>query len=193
MTSKEIFSGQILEFVDISAEELEKFFNSFEKRKLKKSEFFIEENTYCKEIGFIVKGFFNSFILQEDGTEKTVCFNLEKGFLTSYESFMNDKRSDISIKALEDSEILVLKKKDYVHLISQNPKLEKLTLKILEQSLEEKLKYVSFLNEIKAKDKIKKFKTIQPNVYKRLTQEQIAAFLGITRRTVSQIINNEEF
>ena len=62
MTSKEIFSGQILEFVDISVEELEKFFNSFEKRKLKKGEFFIEENTYCKEIGFIVKGFFNSFI-----------------------------------------------------------------------------------------------------------------------------------
>lgn len=113
--------------------------------------------------------------------------------MTSYESFINDKRSDISIKALEDSEILVLKKKDYVHLIYQNPKLEKLTLKILEQSLEEKLKYVSFLNEIKAKDKIKKFKTIQPNVYKRLTQEQLAAFLGIKRRTVSQIINNEEF
>ena len=50
MTSKEIFSGQILEFVDISVEELENFFNSFEKRKLKKGEFFIEENTYCKGV-----------------------------------------------------------------------------------------------------------------------------------------------
>src|SRR5688500_8255392 len=87
----------------------------FEIKHFKKGDFFLQEGHVCQYMGLIESGLMRTFIMQE-GVERTFGFISEKGFLTNYESFVNQRPSSSSIQALEDTTVHVATFENFEHI-----------------------------------------------------------------------------
>jgi CRP-like cAMP-binding protein len=74
-------------------EEFEKAMPYFKKKNLKKGEYFINQGKVCSQIAFINKGSLKTFYLNHKSEEVTSCFCGEHCFVTSYKSFIKQKKT----------------------------------------------------------------------------------------------------
>lgn len=150
-------------------DELKKYFNStkelsqegisfssqfFKPIRLKKGDFFISENESCPYIGFIASGAVKTFATDKEGRENITCFKLENEFVTSLAEFVAQEKSRRSIKAIEDSKIYRIDRRNYQILLDQVSGWNNVIQSIIEKEYSQKERYLlnynnrSFLEKI---------------------------------------------
>lgn len=175
------------QIVALTDQELSLFCNAFELKRIGKNEFFLKEGEVCNYIGLINFGVMIYFKTKENGDEITTDFAFEGDWVNSNQSRLNNTPSTISIKAIEDSELLVIKQKELCDLYLKIPKIERLGrilmeqayLKIVEQSVE--------LQVLSAKERYENLLTKYPQVFQRVQLYHIANYLGIAPKSLSRI------
>lgn len=175
------------QIVALTDQELSLFCNAFELKIIGKNEFFLKEGEVCNYIGLINFGVMIYFKTKENGDEITTDFAFEGDWVNSNQSRLNNTPSTISIKAIEDSEVLVIKQKELCDLYLKIPKTERLGrilmeqayLKIVEQSVE--------LQVLSAKERYENLLTKYPQVFQRVQLYHIANYLGIAPKSLSRI------
>lgn len=181
------FKKFIRQITPISDTEFEQTVIFFTEQILKKGEFFIKQDKVCRQIAFINKGTLRTFYINDKGEETTSCFCTENSLTTSYKSFILQQPSNLSIQALEDTELLVI---DYEHLqklYSTSIVWQNIGRAVAEKEYIVMEQYASVLNNETAKEKYLRLLKEQPNVLQKANLEDIASYLGITRRTLSRI------
>lgn len=183
----EIFKNNISQHITLSEEELAEFYGLFQKKTIKKKQFLLQEGEICKFEGFVIKGLFKTYRIDSEGIEKILNFATENWWITDIDSFTHEKPSQLNIEALEDSEILIISKNDKEFAYQNLPKIEKL-FRVMTQKTHVALQRRMIDNLSKTADKrytdfIEKY----PQLYQRLTNLQIAAYLGISHEFVSRI------
>ena len=177
----------ITQITPISDSEFEKTVVFFKEKTLQKGDFFVEQGKVCKHIAFVNKGTLRTFYINEKAEEITSCFCTENGLTTSYKSFILQEPSNLSIQTLEYAELLVI---DYDHLqklYSTSIVWQNIGRAVAEREYIVMEKYASVLNNETAKEKYMRLLKEQPNVLQKANIEDIASYLGITRRTLSRI------
>ncbi|SNR54580.1 cAMP-binding domain of CRP or a regulatory subunit of cAMP-dependent protein kinases [Maribacter sedimenticola] len=177
----------ILKHITLSTEELEGFCNLFNQKDVKKKYFLMREGEVCKFEGFVTKGLFRVYHIDSNGFEQVLYFAQENWWITDIDSFTNETPSQLYIQALEDSEVLLISKKDKEFAYNNIPKIEKL-FRIMTQKTHIALQQRMIDNLSKTADQryldfIEKY----PNLFQRLTNLQIAAYLGISHEFLSKI------
>ncbi|BEV06102.1 Crp/Fnr family transcriptional regulator [Chryseobacterium gambrini] len=183
----EIFKNNISQHITLSEEELAEFYGLFQKKTIKKKQFLLQEGEICKFEGFVIKGLFKTYHIDSEGIEQILNFATENWWITDIDSFTHEKPSQLNIEALEDSEILLISKSDKEFAYQNLPKIEKL-FRVMTQKTHVALQRRMIDNLSKTADKrytdfIEKY----PQLYQRLTNVQIAAYLGISHEFVSRI------
>ncbi|MCY1660606.1 Crp/Fnr family transcriptional regulator [Chryseobacterium sp. SL1] len=183
----EIFKNNISQHITLSEEELAEFYGLFQKKTIKKKQFLLQEGEICKFEGFVIKGLFKTYHIDSEGIEQILNFATENWWITDIDSFTHEKPSQLNIEALEDSEILIISKNDKEFAYQNLPKIEKL-FRVMTQKTHVALQRRMIDNLSKTADKrytdfIEKY----PQLYQRLTNVQIAAYLGISHEFVSRI------
>jgi len=84
--------------------------------KIKKDNFFISMGEICECIGFIKNGAIRTFYIDRNGNDISFVFHLEYNFFTDYESFLTTRPSKLFIQAIEDTDVLLIHKKDLFDL-----------------------------------------------------------------------------
>lgn len=181
------FKQFLQNIVPITDEEFANSIPLFTKQYLGKGEYLIRQDQVCKHIAFIVKGSFRTYYLNDKGEETTSCFCTENGFTTSYKSFIFQEPSTLSIQAIEDSEILTIDYDKLHFLYNSSTVWLHIGRIVSEQQYLSLEKYASVLNNESAKEKYLRLLKEQPSVIHKATVEDIASYLGITRRTLSRI------
>lgn len=171
----------------ISEDELDLSLKSFSNLKLKKAQFFVQQNQVCRQVGFILNGSFRTFYLNEKGEEITSCFCVSNSFTTSFKSFILQVPSFLSIQAMEDSELMVIDFESLQNLYKSSSTWQTIGRVLAEKEYLSMEHYVSFLNSESAKEKYLRLLREQPTVLKTARIEDIASYLGVTRRTLSRI------
>src|SRR5471030_124686 len=92
----------------LTQEEKEAFFGAFDRKRMRKRQYFLQEGEVCQYIGFIVKGSSRMFMVDEKGNEHILRFGLESWWISDQESMVNLTPSPYYIEMLEDSELLVI-------------------------------------------------------------------------------------
>ncbi len=177
----------IRQTTSISDEEFNDTVVFFKQRNLKKGDFFEVQGKVCRHIAFINKGFLKTFYLNNKGVETTSCFCTENNFTTSYKSFILQQPSAFSIQALADTELLVIDYEDLQKLYSTSIAWQSIGRAFAEKEYMVMEQYASVLNNETAKEKYLRLLKEQPNVILKATVEDIASYLGVTRRTLSRI------
>jgi CRP-like cAMP-binding protein len=126
--------ASIAPIVSLTDTELSAFSGVFETRRFKKNEFFLKEGQVCNFLGFINYGVLVYCKIVDNGDEITTDFAFEGDWVTVNQSRLNNSPSLINIKAIEDSELFVIRQQDLSDLYIKIPKIERLGRILMEQA-----------------------------------------------------------
>ncbi|MEO7992563.1 MAG: Crp/Fnr family transcriptional regulator [Chryseolinea sp.] len=182
-----LLKQNINKHISLSVNEMEEFCNLFQLKIIKKKTFLLSEGEVCDFEGFVTRGLFRVYHIDQNGFEQILYFAIENWWITDIDSFTNEKPSQLFIEALEDSEVLLITKKDKEFAYSKLPLIEKL-FRVMTQKTHVALQRRMIDNLSKTADQryldfIEKY----PVLYNRLTNLQIAAYLGISHEFLSKI------
>ncbi|MES2519256.1 MAG: Crp/Fnr family transcriptional regulator [Bacteroidota bacterium] len=184
---KELLKQNISSHISLSENEMEDFCKLFQSKIIQKKNFLLREGEVCKFEGFVTKGLFRVYHIDNNGFEQILYFAIENWWITDIDSFTNEKPSQLFIEAIEDSEVLLISKTDKELAYTNLPKIEKL-FRIMTQKTHVALQRRMIDNLSKTADqRYQDFIEKYPQLFQRLTNLQIAAYLGISHEFLSKI------
>lgn len=177
----------ISQYINLSEEDFKQFVKPFEYKKFKKKEVVLKEGDCCLFEGFVLNGCFKIYYLNEKGFEQTLYFAVEGWWITDIDSLINNVPSILNIEALEDSEVLMIAKKDKEYLYETMPQIEKLFRIMNQKSSVALQRRILSLTGKTADKRYLEFLEKYPGLEQKLTQQQVASYLGITHEFLSKI------
>ncbi len=184
---EDLLKQNINTHISLSDNEMEAFCNLFQSKKIKKKDFLLREGEICEFEGFVSKGLFRLYHIDPNGFEQVLYFAMENWWVTDIDSFTNERPSQLFIEALEDSEVLLISKKEKEFAYEHLPKIEKL-FRVMTQKTHVSLQRRMIDNLSKTADqRYQDFIDKYPALYNRLTNLQIAAYLGVSHEFLSKI------
>lgn len=177
----------ILKHIALSEEETEAFCGLFQQKPIAKKSFLLRAGEVCRFEGFVNKGLFRVYHIDQSGFEQILYFAPENWWITDIDSFTNGMPSQLYIEAIEDSEVLLISKKDKEFAYTNLPKIEKL-FRVMTQKTHVALQRRMIANLSKTADqRYLDFMEKYPELFQRLSNLQIAAYLGISHEFLSKI------
>lgn len=173
--------------IEISNTDLETIINCFKPKTLKKKDFLLNQGSIYKYEGFVLDGCFRIFTIDQKGNENTLYFAANDWWLMDIDSFMNKTPSHLNIQALEDSEVLLIDRADKMRLYESLPIVEKLFRVMSQKALVAWQRRLIRNHCETAKERYLHFSNTYPNIASKLTDKQIASYLGITHEFLSKI------
>jgi CRP-like cAMP-binding protein len=179
-------SDFLLQFMNFSSKDLTVIEELFYEQTIRKNEFFLKEGDICNTIAFIKEGSLILSQVNENGIEQVLEFFFSGELISDYVSFLQDSPADTGIRALKDSTLLVISKKNLHYLYKTIPGFEKLgrllaekhmikmAKKLKTRSLQPIIRYESLLNE-------------RPHIFDQVPQYLIASYLEISPEWLSKI------
>jgi CRP-like cAMP-binding protein len=159
----------------------------FSEQNLRKGEFFVNQDKVCRHIGFILKGTLRTFYINDKAEETTSCFCTENNLTTSYRSFILQQPSKLVLQAIEDTQLLVIDYENLQKLYAKSTVWQTIGRAVAEREYIVMEQYASVLNNETAREKYLRLLKEQPGVLLKANIEDIASYLGVTRRTLSRI------
>lgn len=159
----------------------------FQRRIVKKGDYFIREGDASNEIAIVKNGIFCAYYIEKTGVEVIKYFYPEESVLVSYYAYLTGHKSGYYMQALEDSEIYVMKLKDFKQMVEGNYNLLYLCKKLLDEILIMKEEHATSFTRLNSIERYQQFLERYPGLEKRVKQYQIASYLGITPVSLSRI------
>lgn len=182
-----LLKQNIAKHISLSEKETEEFCNLFQPKSIRRKDFLLRAGEVCRFEGFVTKGLFRVYHIDQNGFDQILYFAIENWWITDIDSFTNGTPSQLFIEALEDSEVLLITKKDKEFAYTNLPEIEKL-FRVMTQKTHVALQRRMIDNLSKTADQryldfIEKY----PQLFQRLSNLQIAAYLGISHEFLSKI------
>ena len=176
--------------VSLEREEAAHFISLLQEEEVPKKELILKEGQLCKTISFVNAGALRAYHINKEGKETTVMFALPDWWITDMFCFINLQPAMLYIEAIESSSIFQLKKDDLDKLYLKVPKFERF-FRILMQNayVREQLRMIQELS-LSAEERYIHFLDKYPQIAEKITQKQIASYLGITPEFLSTIRAN---
>jgi CRP-like cAMP-binding protein len=161
----------------------------FHPRLFRKRQYVLQEGDVCTQFNFVVRGCLRSYKIDEKGNIYVLQFAAENNWINDLGSFHNIQPSALNIDALEDTVVLQISLDDLIVLYTEAPKFHRIFRVLVENAfvrLQERL-----LQNISstAEERYQSFLDLYPHLANRLSQVQIAAFLGVTPEFLSRLRN----
>jgi len=183
----EIFAAYLKEKACLTDTELELIENASVIKKLRKRQYLIQEGDISNYRAFITKGCLRMYLVGADGIEHIVRFAIENWWITDDESYNTGHPTRYNVDALEETEVVIIKKDDLNALFKSIPKLEDLKNKLGAKRYEvSQRRILSNISET-AEEKYDNFIKSYPQFYKRVPLHMIASYLGLSRETLSRV------
>jgi CRP-like cAMP-binding protein len=174
-------------FLPLNEQEVNALAACLLERTIKRKQFILQEGDVCKHYTFVVSGCFKMYKVDNNGNEHNLQFTIEDGWIGDLGSFYAEKPSQLYIEAIEPSVILQIVKEDLLYLFSHHPKFN-VKFKILIENAYIRLQQRVLQNiSSTAEERYVDFITTYPNLFNRISNVQIASYLGITPEFLSKI------
>lgn len=177
----------IEEIVKISDEEFEIIKTYFEKIRLRKKQFLIQENQNVEHIYLTKEGFLKSSFYDKNDNEFIIQFACENWWITDYSAFYSQQKSTISIECVENSELYALSFENMNELAEKFPKMNqffRMKLSLGYVALQERL--MSLMTK-SAQERYEELLTNYPKIEQKVSKLFIAKYLGVSRETLSRL------
>ncbi|HML83964.1 MAG TPA: Crp/Fnr family transcriptional regulator [Bacteroidales bacterium] len=154
---------------------------------LKRDEYLLAEGQVCDFIGFVNTGVLIYFKTKESGDEVSTDFAFEGDWVNINLSRLANVPSTLSIRAIEECEVVMLKQKDLNDLYQRIPKLERLGRILTEQAYINIVDQTVELQIHSAKERYENLLKRHPKLLQKVPLYHIANYLGIAPKSLSRI------
>jgi len=185
--SYDLLKQNIKKNIQISDHDLEMFCSHFKPDLIKKKDFLLRQGSIYRFEGFVLEGCFRIFTIDDKGNENTLYFAARDWWLMDIDSFMNQTPSNLNIQALEDSKVLLINRSDKLSLYNSLPIVEKLFRVMSQKALVAWQRRLIRNHSQTAKERYYYFINTYPAISSKLTDKQIASYLGITHEFLSKL------
>jgi CRP-like cAMP-binding protein len=186
----DIIFKHLEEKVTLSLEEKELIKTFFKPQKLKKKQFLVIEGHVCKYLTFVSNGLLKSYNVDEKGNEHINQFTPEGWWTSDMNSFFSGEISFYSINAIEDSDILTITVEDFDNLTLQVPVMDRYFRILFQNSLITKERRLISSHTHNAEEKYRHIVENNPDLIKRVPQNLLASYLGLSPETLSRLKKN---
>jgi CRP-like cAMP-binding protein len=172
--------------IQLSDDEFEKIISVFRLRKLKRFHFLLQEGTTCTFDSFVLSGALRQYFINEEGKEHVIQFAFKDWWISDWSSILTQSPSFYNIEAIEPTEVLQVDISALEKLFDQVPKMEKYFRVMFQKAFAAQQRRILWLQK-SAEERYKEFIETYPDFEQKLSQAQIASYLGITRESLSRI------
>ena len=189
MNTFESIKTHIDSVIKLEDNEWSSLIDIIEVMSIRKNEFFLNKNQICDSIAYLNKGTLIYYQTLDNGNDITTDFAFEGDWVTNNHSRLNNIPSHLNIKAIENSDLLVIKQKDLLDLYDRIPKLEKLGRLLMEHAYVKLVQLSIDLQTLSATDRYLKLLGDYPEIINKVPLYHIANYLGIAPKSLSRIRN----
>ena len=156
-------------------------------RKLRRNEFLLREGEVCRHKIFIESGLLRNFGIKPDGGEHILQFSPENTWTLDVESYDKQIPSRYNISAVEPSEVLLWAKADFNGLLDDVPQLKSLANQLISRNIYNSRQRLLTALSGTPEEKYEDFVQHSPELLSRLPLRMIAAYLGISLKTLNRV------
>jgi len=186
--SHTLILNNISRFIDLTDLEKQKYVSLLTEIKINRKDFLMQAGEVAKYEYFITKGCLKVYTLDEDGALHISMFAIEDYWTGDMSSFITKEPSRYYIKATEHSELLGISRENYDLLFQEIPKFERFYRILYQRSLVSYIRRSNLGISLTAEERYLEFKKKYPQIVSRITQKDLAAYIGITPEFMSKII-----
>jgi CRP-like cAMP-binding protein len=159
----------------------------FTTKKFKKHQFLIQEGDLVKYHFFIISGLLKLVHTDDTGKQHIVSFAMEDWWESDFYAYYTQTEATMSLECLEDTEVLCLALEDYKKLCDGLQKMERFFLEKANFGfLGAQRRIISWLTS-NAKERYEQLVKQYPKLVQRVPKSQLAAYLGVSRETLSRL------
>lgn len=175
--------------IPLNEKEKELVRTKFHSRLYRKRQFALQEGDVCTQFNFVVRGCLRSYKIDEKGNTYILQFAAENHWINDLGSFHGMKPSALNIDALEDTVVLQIKLDDLISLYKASPKFDRIFRVLMENAFVSLQARLMQNISSTAEERYQSFLDLYPHLTNRLSQVQIAAFIGVTPEFLSRLRN----
>lgn len=170
----------IARHIQLDTAETDFFLSLLQTTTLKKKEFLLKQGDICRTENFILKGCLRTYSIDDNGFEHILMFGIEDWWVGDLYSFLTQQPTDYFIDALEDTVLLQIRKDQLDQLYTTVPKFERFFRILLQNAYIAQQRRINQNLSFTAEQRYHEFVRKYPHLEQRLSQKQVAAYLGIT-------------
>jgi CRP-like cAMP-binding protein len=154
---------------------------------LRRNDFLCSEGEVCRHKAFISEGLLRTYSIGADGSEHILQFSVEHTWIVDAESYDKQVPSRYNVAAVEDSELLLWAKADFDRLLNEIPLLKTFSEQLISRVVYSIRERLATALSATPEEKYNNFVNASPGLVGRLPLWMIAAYLGISLKTLTRI------
>lgn len=159
----------------------------FKEKKVRRRHFLLQEGDVCQFNSFVVEGCLRMYMVDDQGKEHNLQFAIENWWILDMESFYLGKPSRLNIEAIEHCIVYQINKEDQFKLFLEYPKFNHIFRVLCENALISTQKRILQNISSTAEERYVDFLDRYPQLFNRISNVQIASFIGVTPEFLSAI------
>jgi CRP-like cAMP-binding protein len=177
----------IEKIVPLTNEEYAFVISHFKGRKYKKHQFLIQQGDPVPCHYFVLKGLLKLVFTDDTEKQHIISFAMEDWWESDFYAFYTQTKATMSLECLEDTEVLCLSFEDYKKLCDGLQKMERFFLEKANFGfLGAQRRIISSLTS-NVKERYEQLLNQYPSLIQRVPKSLIAAYLGVSRETLSRL------
>jgi len=183
----ELLIANISGKISLTKEDIEFFISIVEAKSLVAGEILLREGQVCRCQTFVTKGCLKTYYQDEAGVEHIVDFSIEEWWADDLYSLYTQTASRVTIKAIEDTDVLQINKNNLELLLQKIPKFERFFRLLFQNAYISQRDQINSILSASAEEKYIAFLKKKPYAEKRFSQKDIASYLGVTPQFLSSL------
>lgn len=189
MDAKETLKQHIAKTAALTDQEFDYLFSHFERRSFKKGQVLISEGDQVDHEYFVISGCLKAFYINDEVKMYILQFAMPTWWTSDYGALYNQTPATINIDCITDAEVLCLSNHDREKICSEIHQAERFfRWRTNRGYLASQKRLLSFMNNntrIRYEDLLAQY----PQLYNLVPKHLIAAYLGVSRETLSRLYN----
>jgi CRP-like cAMP-binding protein len=179
--------GNVSKHIQLNKKEKEYFNSLLKEKKIKRKQFILRENEICINSIFVTKGCLRGYNIDQNGFEHILQFAPPDWWIADMYSLITHRPGNLNIEAIEDTEVLLLARKDQEKLFIEVPSFERFFRILTEKSLVANRQRILDNMSLTALQRFETFCHQYPTLIEQLPQKLIASYIGVTPEFLSKV------
>ncbi|KIC95767.1 Crp/Fnr family transcriptional regulator [Flavihumibacter solisilvae] len=189
MNAREILREHIAKTASLTDEQFDYCFEHFEPQSFKKGQVLIAEGDRVDAEYFVISGCLKSFFVNDEIKMYILQFAMPTWWTSDYNALYTKSRASINVDCITDAEVLSLSNASREKLCRDIHQLEYFFRWRTNKGYVATQKRLLSLMNNDAKKRYEELLELYPQLYNLVPKHLIAAYLGVSRETLSRLYN----
>lgn len=175
------------ELITLSDTEFDQVWSHFSVKKLRKHQFVIQVDDPVRYEYFVVSGCLKAYVINEDNKMHILQFAMQNWWVTDYQSYYKGTSAKLYIDCIEDAEVLCISLENKDKICAELHQVEHFFRKKTNAGYVALQQRILSLLTSTPKEKYEQLLTQYPQLFQKVPKQLIAAYLGVSRETLSRL------